>query len=90
MAPELREADLVAVREQLGREPTIAFTVVARCTGGHPLVIRNAPLDERGEPFPTTSWLTCPTAVRAIARLEAAGWIGRLNRRYDEEDAFRT
>jgi exopolyphosphatase/guanosine-5'-triphosphate,3'-diphosphate pyrophosphatase len=90
VAPELREADLVAVREQLGREPIIAFAVVARCTGGHPLVIRNAPLDERGEPFPTTSWLTCPTAVRAIARLEAAGWIARLNRRYDDEDAFRT
>ncbi len=89
MAPELREADLVAVRDQLGREPTIAFTVVARCSGGHPLVIRNAPLDERGAPFPTTSWLTCRAAVKAVARLEAAGWIGRLNQRYDDEEGFR-
>ena len=63
---ELRAADLVTVAEQLGREPTIPFTVVARCTGGHPLAIRNAPVDPDGAPFPTTHWLTCPDAVRAV------------------------
>ena len=47
---ELRAADLATVAEQLGREPTIPFTVVARCTGGHPLVIRNAPVDAGIEP----------------------------------------
>ena len=72
------------MREQLGREPTTPFTVVARCTGGHPLVIRNAPLDAEGHPFPTTFWLTCPDAVRAVARLESAGWIKAL----DEDPAF--
>ena len=36
---ELRGSDVAAVREQLGREPTTPFTVVVRCTGGHPLVI---------------------------------------------------
>ncbi len=90
MAPELREVDLVAVRRQLGREPTTAFTVIARCTGGHPLVIRNAPLDANGAPFPTTSWLTCPTATKAVARLESAGAIAELNRRYDDDAGFRT
>ena len=78
---ELRSSDLAAVREQLGREPTTPFTVVARCTGGHPLVIRNAPRDATGAPFPTTYWLTCPDAVKAVARLEAAGWIARFNER---------
>jgi exopolyphosphatase / guanosine-5'-triphosphate,3'-diphosphate pyrophosphatase len=87
---ELRGSDVVAVREQLGREPTIPFTVVARCTGGHPLVIRNAPLDADGSPFPTTYWLTCPDAVRDVSRLESDGAIGRLNERYDADDAFRT
>ena len=43
MAPELRAADLEAVRDQLGREPTTTFDVVARCATGHPLVIRNQP-----------------------------------------------
>jgi hypothetical protein len=37
VAPELRAADLEAVREQLGREPTTTFDVVARCVTGHPL-----------------------------------------------------
>ncbi len=86
---ELRRADLEAVREQLGREPTTPFTVVARCTGGHPLVIRNAPVAADGLPFPTTYWLTCPQATRAVSRLESEGWITRLNQRYDDDAEFR-
>jgi len=86
---ELRAADLAAVTEQLGREPTIPFTVIARCSDGHPLVIRNAPLDAAGDPFPTTSWLTCPDAVRAVSRIESEGWIGRLNERYRTDHVFR-
>jgi exopolyphosphatase/guanosine-5'-triphosphate,3'-diphosphate pyrophosphatase len=89
VAPELREADLVAVREQLGREPTTPFQVVARCTGGHPLVIRNAPIAADGSPFPTTHWLTCPTAVKAVSRLESEGAIGRMNGRYEADERFR-
>ena len=77
---ELRGSDLRIVAEQLGREPTIPFTVVARCAPGHPLVIRNAPVDGDGRPFPTSYWLTCPNAVRSVSRLEADGWIARLNR----------
>ena len=78
MSNELRAADLEAVRQQLGREPTTPFSVVARCTGGHPLVIRNRPLDAEGKPFPTIYWLTCPDAVRGVSRVESDGWIARL------------
>jgi len=85
---ELRGSDLIAVREQLGREPTTPFTVAARCTGGHPLVIRNAPRDDSGAPFPTTYWLTCPDAGRAVARIEAEGWIARFNERERTDPAF--
>jgi exopolyphosphatase/guanosine-5'-triphosphate,3'-diphosphate pyrophosphatase len=85
---ELRGSDVAAVRDQLGREPTTPFVVVARCTGGHPLVIRNAPLDARGDPFPTTYWLTCPAAVKAVSRLESEGSIARLNERMREEGGF--
>ena len=85
---ELRAADVEAVRDQLGRDPTTPFVVVCRCTGGHPLVIRNAPLDADGHPFPTTYWLTCPTAVKAVARVEAAGWITRFNERRRDDAAF--
>ena len=85
---ELRSSDMEAVREQLGRDPTTPFTVVARCSGGHPLVIRNAPRDAAGAPFPTTYWLTCPEAVRAVARLEAAGAIARFNEQERSDPAF--
>jgi len=78
VSDELRAGDLDAVREQLGREPTVPFSVVAHCTVGHPLVIRNRPLDADGRPFPTTYWLTCPEAVRWVSRLESEGWIARL------------
>jgi exopolyphosphatase / guanosine-5'-triphosphate,3'-diphosphate pyrophosphatase len=89
--PQIRAADVHAVRTQLGREPTTTFSVVARCStaGGHPLVIRNHPLDREGRPFPTLYWLTCPVAVKVIARLESDGWIARLNRRAEEDDGFR-
>jgi exopolyphosphatase/guanosine-5'-triphosphate,3'-diphosphate pyrophosphatase len=89
---ELRSSDLAAVREQLGREPTVPFTVVARCAAEgvtHPLVIRNHPLDAEGRAFPTIYWLTCPEAVRAVSRVESAGWIGRLNERYEADPEFR-
>jgi exopolyphosphatase / guanosine-5'-triphosphate,3'-diphosphate pyrophosphatase len=75
---ELRSSDLEAVRQQLGREPTTRFAVVARCSLEHPLVIRNHPLDLDGRPFPTLYWLTCPDADRKVAALESEGWIDRL------------
>src|SRR6266536_6533556 len=74
-------SDRRAVAAQLGREPTIPFTAVARCGPGHPLVIRNHPIDPDGHPFPTLYWLTCPETVVAVSRLESEGWIKRLNER---------
>jgi exopolyphosphatase / guanosine-5'-triphosphate,3'-diphosphate pyrophosphatase len=85
---ETRGSDLTLVALQLGRAPTTPFAVVARCPGRHPLVIRNRPFDAEGRPFPTLFWLTCPDAVRAVARLEAEGWIGRLNARASSDPAF--
>ena len=85
---ELRGSDLSIVREQLGREPTVSFTVVARCPGGHSLVIRNAPIDRDGHPFPTLFWLTCTVAVKAAARLESQGWIGRWNARAEKDETL--
>ena len=85
---ELRAADLEVVRDQLGRDPTTPFTVVARCAVDHPLVIRNAPFDVNAEPFPTMHWLTCPEAVKAVSRVEAEGWIGRLNERLQLDEDF--
>jgi exopolyphosphatase/guanosine-5'-triphosphate,3'-diphosphate pyrophosphatase len=85
---ETRGSDLSLVAVQLGREPTTPFTVVARCPGGHPLVIRNRPYDAERRPFPTLFWLTCPDGVRAVSRLESEGWIARLNTRAEDDAAF--
>src|SRR3990170_679105 len=85
---ELRGSDRALVAEQLGREPTTPFTVVARCPGGHPLVIRNAPVDAEGNPFPTLFWLTCPRATKAVSRLESEGAIARLGERFETDPAF--
>ncbi len=86
---ELRQSDLDTVREQLGREPSTPFSVVVRCwPDAHSLVIRNHPLDATGAPFPTLFWLTCPEAVKAVARIESGGEIARLNRRIEEDPVF--
>jgi exopolyphosphatase/guanosine-5'-triphosphate,3'-diphosphate pyrophosphatase len=73
------------VARQLGRQPLTEFSVVARCGDGHPLVVRNHPRDREGNPFPTLYWLTCPEAVTAASRVEAEGWIKRLDARTAED-----
>ena len=75
---------------QLGREPFVPFEVVARCGTGHPMVIRNHPTDDFGRHFPTLYWLTCPDWSKAVARLESAGWVKRLEQRVETDPNLRT
>lgn len=58
--------------------------VARRCSHGFPQVVRVHPAVER-EPFPTLYWLTCPWLRLRIDRLEADGWIGRLERRLADD-----
>lgn len=58
-----------------------------RCPCGLPAVIETFPLVD-GRPFPTTYWLTCPRATRAIGALEAAGCMSDLTERLRTDDAF--
>lgn len=69
--------DLGLVERQLGRPPRAFRRVVVRCPYGAPAVTEQEPYDERGRPFPTTYYLTCPHAVAAVARVEAAGGVER-------------
>src|SRR6185436_14424160 len=62
--------------------------VVARCPFGLPAVTEQEPYDPRGEPFPTTYYVTCPHLVSAIARLEAAGGVERWSRAAASDDAL--
>ena len=65
------EGDEVAAL--LGRRPKGPYEVVVRGPGGHPVVIRNAPLLDDGTPMPTRYWLVGRTEKRAVDRLEASG-----------------
>jgi uncharacterized protein len=51
--------------------------VVQRCPFGQPAVTEQEPYASDGSPFPTTYYLTCPYAVAAVSRLEAAGGVER-------------
>ena len=69
--------DRALVERQLGRPPRAFRRVAVRCPHGAPAVTEQEPYDARGEPFPTTYYLTCPRLVAAVARLEAAGGVER-------------
>jgi uncharacterized protein len=69
--------DRAIVARQLGRPPRALNRVAVRCPFGLPAVTEQRPYDPRGEPFPTTYYLTCPHLASAIARLEAAGGVER-------------
>ena len=76
--------DRAIVARQLGRTPRAFGRVAARCPFGLPAVTEQRPYDARGEPFPTTYYLTCPHLVAAIARVEAAGGVERWSRAVGE------
>ena len=81
--------DLAVVERQLGRPPRAFRRVAVRCPFGRPAVTEQAPFDERGDPFPTTFWLTCRHLVAAVSRLEAAGGVERWTERVKHDPALR-
>lgn len=80
--------DRSVVARQIGREPRAFRDVAVRCPYGRPAVTVQAPYDERGEPFPTTYYLTCRHLVAAISRLEAAGGVERWSAAVEEDAAL--
>ena len=71
----------------LGREPRGLRAIPVADAHGEPLVIRVASVvDEK--PFPTLYWLVGAELCLRIDRLEAAGWIARLQDRVDASAAL--
>jgi hypothetical protein len=68
MVKSFEDYDVVA--RQLGRRPR-PFHVAARCPFGLPSVIEN----ERTREMPTSFWITCPSLIAAIARVESTGGV---------------
>jgi hypothetical protein len=76
------------IAAQLGR-PLRAFSKpLVRCHLGLPVVIEVPPVLDDGTPFPTHYWLSCPLAVRRVARIESRGDIGRIEDRAVADPEF--
>lgn len=75
--------DVAAVRELIGRTPRGDFEVVVRDPRGRPVVLRNAPLLDDGEPMPTRYWLVGRHEVLAVSRLESTGGVRRAEAEID-------
>jgi uncharacterized protein len=82
------ESDLAAVAAQLGRPPRGTRAVAHRCPCGLPDVVETTPRLADGTPFPTVYYLTCPRAVAACGRLEAAGVMREMTARLAEDPAL--
>ncbi len=72
--------DQAVVARQLGRAPK-PFRVAARCPFGLPSVIEN----ERAREMPTSFWVTCPSLVAAISRVESTGGVREARESVGEE-----
>src|SRR5215211_5713131 len=81
--------DVEIVARQLGRRPRAFRRVAVRCPFGLPAVTEQEPFDERGAPFPTQFWVTCPHLVAQISRLEAAGGVECWTRAAVDDAALR-
>jgi hypothetical protein len=79
------QADLDAVREQLGREPRGVVAVAHRCPCGHPDVLTTEPRLPDGAPFPTTFYATCPRLTGAISTLETSGLMKDMTERLTDD-----
>lgn len=74
-------SDQQAIEQQLGREPRGIAGVGHRCPCGNPDVVTTEPRLPNGTPFPTTYYLTCPTAASRIGTLEGSGLMKEMQAR---------
>ena len=87
--PDISEADLAALEEQLGRVPRGVVDIAARYHDGSPTVVRTAPRLDDGTPFPTTFYLTHPKLTKLVSTLESEHVMADLNERLEEDEEFR-
>jgi hypothetical protein len=87
-APGLSADDLMAAREQLGREPRGAVRVAHRCACGDPDVVETAPRLPDGTPFPTTYYVTCPRLTGRISTLEGSGLMAEMTAQLSTDPAL--
>lgn len=84
--PDVTQADIAALRSQLGREPRGVVAIAARCVCGKPTVVHTAPRLPDGTPFPTQYYLTHPEAVASVSTLEANGVMKDMTEQLAEDE----
>lgn len=80
------EADLEAIRRQLGREPRGVVAIAHRSASGEPDVVMTAPRLDDGTPFPTTFYATDPHLTGAISTLESSGLMKEMTDRLGQDE----
>jgi hypothetical protein len=78
--------DAATAARMIGRPLRGRSAAAVRCAWGLPAVLRVDPQLDDGTPFPTTFWLSCPLAGRAVGRLEASGVMRDLTAQLAEDD----
>lgn len=76
--------DLEVLRRQIGRRPAGRVMVAARCPRERPAVILTVPFAPREGRMPPLLWLSCPSASRGAAGLEAEGCIAVFTEMLDD------
>lgn len=80
-ATPVRPGDVGTIEAQLGRRPRGLVGIGARCACGTPAVTITRPRLPEGTPFPTLFYLTLPSVVYEMSRLEAGGFMAEMNAR---------
>lgn len=86
--PPMGRQDALVAERMIGRPLRGRSAVAVRCRWGLPAVLRVSPRLDDGTPFPTTFWLSCPLANRAVGRLEASGVMRELTALVRTDDAL--
>ena len=89
----MTEADIAALRSELGRPPRGVLAVAYRCDHDLPAVVQTAPRLPDGTPFPTLYYLCCTALTAAVSRMESAGVMREMTARLADDpdlaDAYR-
>jgi hypothetical protein len=85
---EIDAVDAARAEAMIGRPLRGRSATAVRCGWGLPAVLRVHPQLDDGTPFPTTFWLSCPLANKAVGRLEASGVMSDLTNRLSEDPEF--
>ena len=81
MSEKPTQADLDAIKIQLGRTPRDVHAIAYRCPCGKPAVVETPPRLSDGTPFPTLYYATCPRLTGAISTLETTGMMMEMQDR---------